>query len=121
MSPDAPTRTQWRDRLVVLTVRDRLDLLRANSGLPGPRANLTLLDAAADLADPAFVSAALGTGDEYLTACAAAGLCEPRLLRSPDAADRALRLCARATDTLLAQDPPTRRRPGWRTLRQALG
>ncbi len=72
--PKAPTRGQWRDRLATMSVPDRIRLMRANSGLPGPRANLTLLDAAADLADPAFVGALLDTGDEYLSACAAAGL-----------------------------------------------
>lgn len=190
----APTRSQWRDRLAPLTVGERLELLRANSGLPGPRANLTLLDAVADLADPDTVNALLGSDDEYLTACGAAGLgvlgardgdrgwatrlhelardrrwrvregvamalqrlgdadlgdggsrladlttrwsaendplvqravvagvCEPRLLRSPERSAAAIALCARATDVLLAQDPPTRRRPNWRTLRQALG
>ena len=69
-----PTRRDWRDQLAELPVPQRLQLLRAHSGLPGPRANLTLLDAAADLADPAFVAALLAADDEYLTSCGAAGL-----------------------------------------------
>lgn len=192
--PQAPTRAQWRDRLASATTPDRLALLGANSGLPGPRANLTLLDAAADLADPAFVEALLDSGDDYLTACGAAGLgtliaagdgpgreallhelarderwrvregvamalqrlgdadlrdhghrlaavtdrwsadpdplvqravvagvCEPRLLRTPDAAAAALGLCATATEVLVARSGAERRQPAWRTLRQALG
>jgi hypothetical protein len=190
-----PTRRDWRDQLAELPVPQRLQLLRAHSGLPGPRANLTLLDAAADLADPAFVAALLAADDEYLTSCGAAGLgtlaaaggadpqwparlhqlarderwrvregvamalqrlgdadradsgrrlaeltdawsaepdplvqravvaglCEPRLLRAPAEAARAIELCRRATDLLVRQDPATRRHPDWRTLRQALG
>ncbi|MFN8197544.1 MAG: hypothetical protein U0R72_04330 [Nakamurella multipartita] len=50
-----------------------------------------------------------------------AGLCEPRLLRAPAEAARAIELCRRATDLLVRQDPATRRHPDWRTLRQALG
>lgn len=181
-----PTRRDWRDQLAELPVPQRLQLLRAHSGLPGPRANLTLLDAAADLADPAFVAALLAADDEYLTSCGAAGLgtlaaaggadpqwparlhqlarderwrvregvamalqrlgdadradggrrlaeltdawsaepdplvqravvaglCEPRLLRAPAEAARAIELCRRATDLLVRQDPATRRHPG---------
>lgn len=190
----APTRAQWRDRLASASTPDRLALLRANSGLPGPRANLTLLDAAADLVDPAFVDALLASGDEYLTTCGAAGLgeliaaddgsgrearlhelarderwrvregvamalqrlgdadlrdgghrlaavtgrwsadpdplvqravvagmCEPRLLRTPDAAATALGLCGTATEVLVARSGAERRQRPWRTLRQALG
>lgn len=192
----APSRAQWRDRLADLPVAARLELMRANSGLPGPRANLSLLEAAADLADPTFVDALLDTDEEYLVACGAsglgallvtatatdtdraarlhelarddrwrvregvamalqrlgdagradgaerlaelterwsaardplvqravvAGICEPRLLDTPAAAARARLLCERATTMLLDQDPSTRRRPAWRTLRQALG
>jgi hypothetical protein len=193
-STKPPTRIQWRDRLAPLATTARLALLRAHSGLPGPRANLALLDAAADLADPGFVDALLATGDEYLTACGAAGLgeliaagadagrearlhelarderwriregvamalqrlgdadlrdggdrlatvtdrwsvepdplvlraviagvCEPRLLRDPDAAAAAVEHCRRATDVLLAQPAVRRRESTWRTLRQALG
>lgn len=189
-----PTRAAWRDRLAALPTAQRLEMLAANSGLPGPRANLTLLDAAADLAEPGFVDDLLATGDEYLTTCGAAGLgaliagdagadrqarlhelarderwrvregvamalqrlgdadlrdggnrltdvtgrwsaendplvqravvagvCEPRLLRTPDASAAALECCVRATDVLLAQPVARRREPPWRTLRQALG
>lgn len=193
-STRSPTRAQWRDRLAPLSTADRLALLSAHSGLPGPRANLTLLDAAADLADTGFVDALLASGDEYLTTCGAAGLgaliaaaadpdrvsrlhelarderwrvregvaialqrlgdadlrdgghrlaavtdrwsadpdplvqravvagvCEPRLLRTPDAAAAAVGRCAVATALLVAQPGTERRRPAWRTLRQALG
>jgi hypothetical protein len=195
-SPTPPTRRQWRDRLAGSATPDRLVLLAAHSGLPGPRANLTLLDAAADLADPSLVEALLASGDEYLTACGAAGLgeliaadadadagrearlrelardqrwrvregvamalqrlgdadlrdggqrltavtdrwsadddplvqravvagvCEPRLLRTPAAAAAAVRRCGTATNLLLARPVRERRSPPWRTLRQALG
>lgn len=46
----------------------------ANSGLPGPRANLTLLHDAALAAGPAEVDALLRDGGEYPVACAAAAL-----------------------------------------------
>jgi hypothetical protein len=48
--------------------------LRANSGLPGPRANLELVRAFGEEATPAQVHEAAGSGDEYLALCGAAGL-----------------------------------------------
>lgn len=52
--------------------------LTAHSGLPGPRANLELLDAAADLGDEADFDALIEAGrrapDEYLVACGVVGL-----------------------------------------------
>lgn len=52
---------------------------------------------------------------------AVAGLCEPRLLRTPAAAAAAVEVCARATDTLAALPEGERRDPEVRVLRQALG
>ncbi len=48
--------------------------LRANSGLPGPRANLELAQAAADTADEAALRQWLASGDEYLALCGAIGI-----------------------------------------------
>lgn len=50
------------------------DLLRTRSGLPGPRANLELAQAAADRADEPAVRGWLAEPDEYLPLCGAIGL-----------------------------------------------
>ena len=50
-----------------------------------------------------------------------AAVCEPRLLRDPAYARRALRLVRVATDRLAALPTERRRDPDTRTLRQALG
>lgn len=50
------------------------EYLSARSGLPGPRANLSLLTVAARLADERAIEAMLADGDEYPVACAAAAL-----------------------------------------------
>lgn len=52
---------------------------------------------------------------------AAAGLCEPRLLKTPEAAACAVEVCARTTQGLAAMPTGERRDAGVRTLRQALG
>ena len=52
---------------------------------------------------------------------AAAAICEPRLLRTPEAAAVAVEVCRRATAQLAAGGPAERRAPDSRTLRQALG
>lgn len=67
------------------------------SGLPGPRANLELAQAAADTAAPATVDALLATGEEYLVLCGVIGL--GRLLAlGEDAPGVAERLRGHATD-----------------------
>lgn len=48
--------------------------LKANSGLPGPRANLELLAVAGDEASAEQLWRWSGSTDEYLSACGAAGL-----------------------------------------------
>ncbi|MCK2037869.1 HEAT repeat domain-containing protein [Microbacterium sp. SSW1-49] len=50
------------------------EFLTARSGLPGPRANLTLVDAAARIADPPAIEALLVDGAEYPMMCAAAAI-----------------------------------------------
>ncbi|GAA4172016.1 HEAT repeat domain-containing protein [Gryllotalpicola koreensis] len=167
-----------------------LKYLDENSGLPGPRANLTLVDAFADVAPEEIVWQLTGSPDEFRRLCAAAalgrlyverpddpavlarltelasddnwrvregaamalqrigdaspellrdlvdgflaghprvvraavaGICEPRLLRTPEMADAALDACLRATDRLQAVPFDERRHEDVRTLRQALG
>ncbi|MDQ6772590.1 MAG: hypothetical protein M3024_06335 [Candidatus Dormibacteraeota bacterium] len=50
------------------------EVLRADSGLPGPRANLELAQAAADVLDAATLRRLAGSDDEYLALCGAVGL-----------------------------------------------
>ena len=59
--------------------------------------------------------------DPLVQRAAAAGVCEPRLLRRTEAAAEAVRLCATITDRLAARPAGQRRTVGVRTLRQALG
>ena len=94
----AVSRTQWRDRLRGLPTPERLARLHDHSGLPGPRATLTLLDAAADGAVARLRELAR---DERWP------------VREGGASP--------ATDRLCAQPAAVRRAPAWRTLRQALG
>jgi hypothetical protein len=71
-------RQEYRTRLTA--AKDPLAFLRRDSGLPGPRANLELLAAAADTGDePAFrrwIAAGAGTDptDEYVLMCGIVGL-----------------------------------------------
>lgn len=161
--------------------------LSRHSGLPGPRANLALVDTVAALADAPTIDELLRSGDEYPLMCAAAALgrradnaeyaskahtlasserwrvregvaiglqllgdvapaaltsivlawaddpdplvqraaaaaiCEPRLLRTPEAAGTAIEVCTRATHHLVALPTERRKQPDARTLRQALG
>jgi hypothetical protein len=50
------------------------DYLRAHSGLPGPRANLELVQAAADVGSADEFAAWLDSDDEYLAVCGTVGL-----------------------------------------------
>ncbi|GAA1408463.1 hypothetical protein GCM10009600_25140 [Oerskovia paurometabola] len=167
--------------------------LTARSGLPGPRANLELIGAFADVAPAGLVLSLADSPDEYLRCCgtvglgrlvvdvparartdltdllrvraaegswrvreavamalqrigdaetatlvalvaswvddqdplvrraAVAGICEPRLLRTPATVTAALDACAAATASIHALPPDARRDTGVRTLRQALG
>ena len=128
---------QYRAALRALSA-DGLDTwLAAHSGLPGPRANLELAQVVADEAPPATVRRYAGAGDDYLALCgtiglgrllaegdpraAVAGVCEPRLLRQPGPAARALGLLDQVTGALAARRPGERADPAVRVLRQALG
>jgi hypothetical protein len=76
-------------------------------------------------ADPVLlrrlVTAWVAHPDPLVVRAAVATICEPRLLRTPEAAGFALAACRQATDGLLALPPARRREPDARTLRQALG
>lgn len=177
----------WRAELTVLEPSEWPRYVTERSGLPGPRANLALVEVVANLADAAAIQALLSDGGEYPTMCAAAALgrradettheaearvvarderwrvregvaiglqllgarmptalasvvgrwivdpdplvqraaiaaiCEPRLLRTPEAAALAVAACVRATRTLAETPSAQRRRTDIRTLRQALG
>jgi hypothetical protein len=109
--------------------------LAARSGLPGPRANLELAQVVADEAPSATLRRYAGAGDDYLALCGAvglgrllaqgdpraAGVCEPRLLRQPGPATRALGLLDQVTGSLATRPPGERADPAARALRQALG
>lgn len=69
--------------------------LTEHSGLPGPRANLELLDVVGDLAPADLLRAWVGDTDEYLATCGVAGL--GRLVEGVDDADAA-RIRAAAED-----------------------
>lgn len=181
------TSAPWSADLAILEPSEWPGYVSGRSGLPGPRANLPLVEVVATLADPAAIDALLEDGGEYPTMCAAAALgrgadhtpdqakaralaqderwrvregvviglqllgdaappalasvvarwiedpaplvqraaiaaiCEPRLLRTPEAAALAIAACARATRTLAETPSADRRRTDVRTLRQALG
>lgn len=67
------------------------------------------------------VADAWATGSPLEQRAAAAGVCEPRLLRAPQDAAHAVALLGRITGALAALPPARRRDPDVRTLRQALG
>ena len=181
------TEQQWRDALLELDRSRWGEYLDQNSGLPGPRANLTLAAVVAELADADLAEQLLASTDEYRAMCGAialamratdsltqsrirelardtrwrvreavaiglqrlgdedlgpvtaiveewstaddflvqraavATLCEPRLLRSPQAAAAAIDACNAATASVGAAPAAARKDPAFRVLRQALG
>jgi hypothetical protein len=62
-----------------------------------------------------------GDAHPLVQRAAVAGVCEPRLLRSPAAAARAVALCDAVTAALAARPAAQRRDEDVRTLRKALG
>lgn len=65
---------EWIEALSALTSTDVPRFVNENSGLPGPRANLPLVDAVAAVADAAVISSLIDDGSEFATTCAAAAL-----------------------------------------------
>jgi HEAT repeat protein len=180
----------FRQDLRRLSADRRSAYLDAHSGLPGPRGNLELLQAAVEEGDAGWFDQLLAGPDEYrvtvgavglgrllaeradpelvsrlhalaadprwrvregvamalqrlgdadpdrlwalarawaedpdplVQRAAVAGVCEPRLLRRPQAAAQAVRLCAIITHDVAARPVGQRRTAGVRSLRQALG
>ena len=62
-------RAEYADALRALAPHEVAGYLRANSGLPGPRSNLTLLDAVGDVLPRALALDFLAEDDEYLACC----------------------------------------------------
>lgn len=62
-------RAEYADGLRALPSDQITGYLTANSGLPGPRSNLTLLDAAGDVLPRELALAFLDEPDEYLASC----------------------------------------------------
>lgn len=65
---------QYRAELAALAPEAIADYLTSHSGLPGPRANLTLLDVAGDLLPEALIWQFLDESDEYLACCGTVAL-----------------------------------------------
>lgn len=178
---------EWVTQLQQLDRSEWPRFLGEHSGLPGPRANLSLVEAAMSVCDDETVALLEKDGSEFAMMCAAATLasradqpiilervraaavdarwrvregvaiglqrlgdrdlpsmltivgrwtddpsplvqraaiaaiCEPRLLRTPEAARTAIEACATTTASLTALPDHLRRAPDARTLRQALG
>jgi hypothetical protein len=66
------TSAEWGARLDAIERGGWVEYLDSHSGLPGPRANLTLLDAVARIADERTIEELIQDGREYPTMCAAA-------------------------------------------------
>lgn len=183
-------REDYRRALHALPFSQWAAFLDTHSGLPGPRANLELIQAAADEGDALWFEELAASADEFHAAtgavglgrllagrhdpvvvvrlhdlasdprwrvregvamalqrlgdvdpvrlwalarawaadpdplvqrAAAAGVCEPRLLRTSSAAVVALEICETITTALARRPLEQRRSEGFRSLRQALG
>ncbi|HEY0247741.1 MAG TPA: HEAT repeat domain-containing protein [Gryllotalpicola sp.] len=109
-------RTDARDDLLAMRHKPLhvLQYLDDNSGLPGPRANLTLVDAFADVAPEEIVWQLSGSPDEFRRLCAAAALGRLYLERPGDE-----QVIARLTE--LAADDSWRVREGVAMALQRVG
>ncbi|ASR01148.1 HEAT repeat domain-containing protein [Gordonia rubripertincta] len=65
---------RWKAELAQVGRERWPELVDANSGLPGPRANTSLATALSHLADPPLIEEFLDSGDEYRTFCGAVAL-----------------------------------------------
>lgn len=77
----------WVERLDALSAEEWPTFLAAHSGLPGPRANLPLVAAAATRADDDVIARLIADDGEFATMCAAAALA--RAASEPHRASRA--------------------------------
>ncbi len=66
--------SEYREILRALPSDARVEFLRAHSGLPGPRGNLELMQAAADVGEYPWFRQLTEDADEYLAATGAVGL-----------------------------------------------
>lgn len=105
-------RSDYRAVLESLPPGEWAAYMDAQSGLPGPRANLELAAAFADVAEPGLVRSCAGSPDEYLALCGAIGLGRLLVEGDPDAA---------ATLRALAEDDRWRVREGVAMALQRLG
>jgi len=92
-------RDEHREALRALADDEVRAYLTERSGLPGPRGNLELVEAFADVAPAGLVRALADDADEYLRSCGTAALGR-LVLADPGAADLAALLRARAADPL---------------------
>ena len=67
-------RTRYRDDLAAVEPARWPAFLAERSGLPGPRANIELAQAAADIGGAATFERLIASGDEFLTFCGVVGL-----------------------------------------------
>lgn len=79
-------------------------------------------DAVSEAASPvgSVLHTWLLSGDPRLMRATLATICEPRLLRAPEAADTARDACVRATTLFAGADAATRRTEAWVSLRKTL-
>jgi len=89
-------RQDYQSALRGLTAAERTAYLDQHSGLPGPRGNLELMEAAADEGDGAWFISLAGDADEYRAATGAVGL--GRQLAAHEDADLVRRLHDLAAD-----------------------
>ena len=76
MTVTSARRKQYREVLLALDRESWLPFLREHSGLPGPRANLELVEAVADIGDLQTFESLVDSGEEYLGLCGVVGLGE---------------------------------------------
>lgn len=90
-----------REALRALPAAETFAYLTAGSGLPGPRANLELMGAFADVSPAALVRAAADEPDDYLRCCGTVGLGRLLLEAEPAATAPAAGSPAATLETLL--------------------
>jgi hypothetical protein len=74
-------RAEYREELRKRAPEEWPEYLTRESGLPGPRANLELAQAVADVADAQTLDDLIATGDEYLAFCGVTGLTDAKRLK----------------------------------------
>ena len=92
------SRAEYRTALAGLPPAEWPGYLTAHSNLPGPRANLTLLDAAADVLPRQMALALADEADDFLACCGVAALGR-LVLEEPDDAGLVELLTARCADS----------------------